>query len=627
MNERSIEPFIFISYSHDSREHKQWVMDLHDALVASHFHVKIDLNDNDPSKETTRFMEQHIRDAHCVLLICTERYVEKFDKRNGGVGYEALLISDEISRNQNTEKFLPIFRQKNGDRLHPSCIGSRGGFNLWDGNEDLIMERTNLMSWLEKRFHDEDNRLVSLSLECENARDTSPVLVEKRKAALAETDPYPKEDKIDKERLLLSRPRILLDCNLPKEDNLGSLLIRINTLYLHRVQLTLTADQILESLLHGWGTTPDLKQRGFIIGPRGEHPDEWIVQIAGATICLTTEETHQLCEVVDLLAQHYLQTLLHRETANGTTAFTPDGPENVVLLRITRPLWKAMLQFASEHDYDKGSSKWHVFDACGNGNIKTVYRTSDGTIFPYQTYLYPKTPEEYGPLSDHLDEVCVCWNARLSQINLDKTCSHVAWNAQDAYRWLTEAFIPEVISKKESCLTRLLKSLPGNKPPKYFKETRGVDLNVVEKIQDWTALTSFVELAQSHYNSHPHGPVRKSTIESALSVLELLASALQIGAHDLGYIANKLGASQTSSLSDCVAVAQSEHNKQPFYDGYDLDVILRCVWTILKGNAPAKGKESSLLARIADAIVPLADDFRLDFIRCRTLERIKTTSI
>ena len=184
-------------------------------------------------------------------------------------------------------------------------------------------------------------------------------------------DPYPAKGYFSDREVRLSRPCVQLHCFLPDRDGFGSVSININTLYLYRVLFTLDGNSILQSLLGGWGIDPVLRQRGFVVGPRVDQRDEWLVRLADATVFLTAEELYQLWEVVDMLAPRFLQALVEREIAEGTLAFAIDGPRNVRLVKIRRRLWEEILRFARERDYQNGLSPWHIFDASGDSRIKT----------------------------------------------------------------------------------------------------------------------------------------------------------------------------------------------------------------------------------------------------------------
>lgn len=123
--EQSVPPIVFISYSHDSREHKQWVTRLATALRSNHIEVILDQWDLEPGDDIPKFMERSVKAADRVLMICTDPYVRKANDSKGGTGYEAMIVSGELVRDLGTRKFIPIIRQGEGEPLRPDCVVTR----------------------------------------------------------------------------------------------------------------------------------------------------------------------------------------------------------------------------------------------------------------------------------------------------------------------------------------------------------------------------------------------------------------------------------------------------------------------------------------------------------------------
>lgn len=118
-------PKIFISYSHDNRDHKKWVADLASTLVTKGVDVAFDQWDLGPGDDVPKYMEQSVRGADRVLMICTEQYVHKANDGKGGVGYEAMVVTGELVRDLGTSKFIPILRQPQGSALLPVSLSTR----------------------------------------------------------------------------------------------------------------------------------------------------------------------------------------------------------------------------------------------------------------------------------------------------------------------------------------------------------------------------------------------------------------------------------------------------------------------------------------------------------------------
>lgn len=118
-------PLVFISYSHDSDEHKGWVRRLAENLVNKGVDVILDQWHLKHGRDLAFFMETGITTADYVLMICTEGYVSKANERAGGVGYESLFLTGELLRKVNTEKLIPVVRQLSEPRKRPSFVTSR----------------------------------------------------------------------------------------------------------------------------------------------------------------------------------------------------------------------------------------------------------------------------------------------------------------------------------------------------------------------------------------------------------------------------------------------------------------------------------------------------------------------
>ena len=70
-------PKVFISYSHDSPEHKQWVSELAARLRRNGIDAILDQWDLGLGDDVTRFMERGIVNADRVLVICTDEVREQ----------------------------------------------------------------------------------------------------------------------------------------------------------------------------------------------------------------------------------------------------------------------------------------------------------------------------------------------------------------------------------------------------------------------------------------------------------------------------------------------------------------------------------------------------------------------
>ena len=126
------EPIVFISYSHDSLEHKAWVLKLATDLRTAGIDAVLDQWDLVPGQDTVAFMSAKITESNRVLLICTEKYVTKAEGGVGGVGYERLIVTAELVDRMDTKKFVPVVRNNTSSRKVPIFLGSRLYIDLSD---------------------------------------------------------------------------------------------------------------------------------------------------------------------------------------------------------------------------------------------------------------------------------------------------------------------------------------------------------------------------------------------------------------------------------------------------------------------------------------------------------------
>jgi hypothetical protein len=126
-------PHVFISYSWDSPEHRTWVTHLATALRQNGIEVTLDQWHLRLGEDLAHFMARAVRESDRVLLICTEEYVNKARDRQGGVGYEQMLVTGQLMREIGTTKFVPVVRQRTRPYALPDELAGRVYVDLSDG--------------------------------------------------------------------------------------------------------------------------------------------------------------------------------------------------------------------------------------------------------------------------------------------------------------------------------------------------------------------------------------------------------------------------------------------------------------------------------------------------------------
>ncbi|MEK4337867.1 MULTISPECIES: SEFIR domain-containing protein [Bacillus] len=151
MGYEEIVPKVFISYSWSSETHKQWVLELAEKLVAkSGVDVILDRWHGVVGHDRFQFMEESIKVADKVLVICDKTYCEKANGRHGGVGTETLIITPDVYKDTKQEKFIPIsLEEENGEYLLPDFFKSRFALSMKLGDLDKSYKELERLIWEE----------------------------------------------------------------------------------------------------------------------------------------------------------------------------------------------------------------------------------------------------------------------------------------------------------------------------------------------------------------------------------------------------------------------------------------------------------------------------------------------
>jgi predicted nucleotide-binding protein len=121
-------PKVFLSYTHDSPEHDDMVIDLADRLRDDGIDAQIDQYELHPAEGWTRWMRNRIKDADFVIAICTEVYQRRAEgheqpgKGRGG-NREGLAIDQEIYESDGrNKKFIAVILRETDRRFIPDFL-------------------------------------------------------------------------------------------------------------------------------------------------------------------------------------------------------------------------------------------------------------------------------------------------------------------------------------------------------------------------------------------------------------------------------------------------------------------------------------------------------------------------
>jgi len=119
------QPIVFISYSHDSEKHKDWVLQLATRLRSNGVNVILDRWNLKLGGDLASFMEKGLSKSHRIVSICSSTYVKKANEGKGGAGYEKQIMTDEYITDQNTNWVIPLIKNNPENRKTPTFLGGR----------------------------------------------------------------------------------------------------------------------------------------------------------------------------------------------------------------------------------------------------------------------------------------------------------------------------------------------------------------------------------------------------------------------------------------------------------------------------------------------------------------------
>src|SRR5215467_7888132 len=138
-----IAPMVFISYSHDSPEHKDRILALSDRLRREGVECSIDQYEESPEEGWPLWCERQVEQSKFVLVGCTETYLRRFKgeeapgKGRGGT-WEGHVITQGLYNAQGKNaKFIPLTFGPEEVVFIPTTLQSATSYKLYDDYELL----------------------------------------------------------------------------------------------------------------------------------------------------------------------------------------------------------------------------------------------------------------------------------------------------------------------------------------------------------------------------------------------------------------------------------------------------------------------------------------------------------
>lgn len=116
-------PIVFISYSWDNEDHKNWVLNLANTLRLNGVDIILDRYYLTPGKNLPHFVENSVERSDRIIIILTPDYKNKAERRLGGVGHEYSLINNTLLKDiTNNEIIIPVLRKGESNSSIPSFL-------------------------------------------------------------------------------------------------------------------------------------------------------------------------------------------------------------------------------------------------------------------------------------------------------------------------------------------------------------------------------------------------------------------------------------------------------------------------------------------------------------------------
>jgi len=248
-------------------------------------------------------------------------------------------------------------------------------------------------------------------------------------------------------RLIVVKPKVLIECNLPQAFGKGDCIVQFSSVILRGLKIALNHQQILSQLMTGLHTKPEWGCRRFL---KQIDADTFEASLGQTAVILSELEAADLCLCVDAICQEYKNKIIEFENYLETWDFKfvelPDV-RGFHLFSVDVKLWKIMHNFMKKFNYVQGKSEWHLFNQ-GNISIRVSRGIRD------HAFIVPRLSNSYSALSnnqvDILYEINDTHIATLESSNLNSWQEDIGirgtWTAKYTKTWLIEKYIPKAIN-------------------------------------------------------------------------------------------------------------------------------------------------------------------------------------
>lgn len=422
---------------------------------------------------------------------------------------------------------------------------------------------------------------------------------------------------------------VMVHCYLPKFPEIhGSMMIAFQSLRIRDCFITFSHSEIVNTIFQGIGSSPEDRFRGFIVAT-DIVKNICIVQLGNNRFTISLDEARQLCDLIDKVALRYINAVRSIEMVYKTESFEYSQNNRFRLLKISRSLWKDILEFAHEFDYENGDTEWHIFDGKAI-YLKVFCKIPEDSVRDYRVFIYPEAEgnELWGKFTYVDDEVWLCWEPSIlidSEEDMIKFQNNALWSAEYSYAWLRTRLIPRVIEhakQKSSFLRKVLrgryKVTPFDRSDLEFDYTEHNQKKFTD-IKDLKTIKTCVDEFQRFFAIHSRHFLSVTSIKGIYKATILCLQHFRLNQGTLGYINIKLDGNRT--LETIVASIEQKLCDLEYkagVNGSNVEYALRSLCAVFREGELASDENIFLQELIADLVI-LNQEFSL----LRDLERAR----
>ena len=388
--------------------------------------------------------------------------------------------------------------------------------------------------------------------------------------------------------------RIGLEAIMPKYNNPETRCIfYFRTLKVRDCMLLLDNKTILTELFCGLHTNPKHGARSFIVFEKSSEEidntgdiENAFIYLGNNKLKLSSDDINKFCQVIDAYADKYIEYISNIENRLKTHKYQlSKRKNNYKLLVVTNEQWEQLIDFANEHDVDKGNSKWHIFDR--NRCFIKVYTNKQHSRYNigYHAFFNSEMDENivlYPALASK--NICITWGLveDIYNKNTERINESESWDADIAYRWLVNELLPKVFGKKSSFIKKAseIDEYLRNINIEYTCYLKYKQVHTIEDIRE------VVAQLQNFYSCHPHNKYRINKINFDGIYNSILLCLNKSEKVDLHYICEKLRLCRCNTIMELIKVIEAVIIKvnEKTAIGSDIDNLFRALIVALEGK-------------------------------------------